>query len=330
VSTLQLSAAFSDNERTRPIASGAVQPEGINLYTSTVFPSEMFWRQLKFGDFDVSEMSMSSLLIAAAHGENDWVGIPVFTTRHFFHTRIVVRADSGIDNPADLRGKRVGVAEYQQTAAVWSRGILQHEFGVDPKDLIWTMERSVERSHGGATGFTPPAGLRFSYMAPEKDLIGMLHAGELDASLNYFTVPNLVDRALTKPADDVVRRLFPDGAAEGRRYFAKTGIYPINHCVVVRRAIHERYPWVALNVFSAFAAAKASIEKKRDEILEPHLTTGILNGDGRKALATEPLPYGIRASRHVLETIAQYQHEQGLTNRAVGLDEIFAKSTLDL
>jgi 4,5-dihydroxyphthalate decarboxylase len=327
---LQLSAVFSDNERTRPLLGGQVQPEGIDLVASSVHPSEMFWRQLKFAEFDVSEMSMSSILIAASRGEHDWVGIPVFTTRSFFHTRAVVRADSGIEKPADLRGKRVGVAEYQQTAAVWSRGVLQHEFGVDPKDLIWTMERTVERSHGGATGFTPPPGLRFSYMPPEKDLIGMLSAGELDASLNYFTVPNLVDRAMTKPDETKVRTLFPDVPGEGRRYFAKTGIYPINHCVVVRRSLHEKYPWIALNIFTAFAEAKAAIEKKRNAILEPHIATGVLNGDAGKALASDPLPYGIRSSKHVLETIAQYQHEQGLTDRVVALDEIFAKSTLDL
>jgi len=330
MSTLQLSAAFSDNERTRPLIGGQIKPEGIELFASTVYPSEMFWRQLKFGDFDVSEMSMSSILIATVRGEHEWVAIPVFTTRYFFHTRAVVRADSGIEKPADLRGKRIGVAEYQQTAAVWSRGVLQHEFGVDPRDLIWTMERTVERSHGGATGFKPPVGVRFSYMAPEKDLIGMLQAGELDASLNYFITPNLVDRALTKPAEGKVRTLFPDPAAEGRRYYAKTGIYPINHCVVVRRSIHEKYPWIALNLYSAFVAAKASIQQKRNAILEPHLATGLLDDEARKALADDPLPYGIRSSRHVLETIAQYQHEQGLTDRVVALDEIFAKSTLDL
>jgi 4,5-dihydroxyphthalate decarboxylase len=122
--------------------------------------SEIFWRQLHFQDFDISETSLSSLLMATAQGNRDWVGIPVFTSRQFFHTNIWVRADAGIEQPADLKGKRVGVPEYQQTAARWARGVLQHEFGVHPKDVEWFMERTPERSHGGATGFQPPAGVK--------------------------------------------------------------------------------------------------------------------------------------------------------------------------
>ena len=330
MATLTLSATLTDNARTRPLLDGAVQPQGISLIASTLHPSEMFWRQLKFAEFDVSEMSMSSLLIAASHGERDWVAIPAFTTRLFFHTRIVVRADAGIDQPSDLRGKRVGVAEYQQTAAVWSRGVLQHEFGVDPKDLIWTMERTPEKSHGGSTGFQPPPGLRFSYMTQDTDLMGMLLAGELDASLNYFTVPNLVDRAKTQPDATKIRRLFRDPGAEARRYYAKTGIYPINHTLVVRRKLYEQQPWIALNLFEAFVAAKELIERERDTILEPHLATGLLEPSAAEGIAVDPMPYGIRANRLVLESIAQYQHEQGLTPRVVALDEVFAPSTLDL
>ena len=116
----------------------------------------MFWRQLKFAEFDVSEMSVSSLIIATANGPTEWVALPIFSMRQFFHTSILVRADSGIMQPSDLRGKRIGVPEYQQTWAVWSRGILADEFGVQPSDMTWYMERSPARSHGGATGFTAP------------------------------------------------------------------------------------------------------------------------------------------------------------------------------
>src|SRR5215831_20056656 len=133
-SKLELSIALSDNPNTRPLLDGRVGAEGIRLIPTAVHPSEMFWRQLRFGEFDVSEMSMSSLLIATARGACPWVALPVFTTREFFHTRILVRTQAGITAPADLRGKRVGVPEYQQTAAIWGRGVLENEFGVRPRD----------------------------------------------------------------------------------------------------------------------------------------------------------------------------------------------------
>ena len=150
---LELSIALSDNERTRPLLEGRVTPQGIRLVPTMVHPSEMFWRQLRFAEFDVSEMSMSSLIISVSRGDTRWVAIPVFTMRKFFHTSIIVRTESGIATPADLRGKRIGVPEYQQTWAIWARGILQHEFGVHAREIEWFMERNPDKSHGGATGF---------------------------------------------------------------------------------------------------------------------------------------------------------------------------------
>ena len=156
---LQLSIAMDVNPRTRPILDGAVRPDGIDLIATPLHPSEMFWRQLKFAEFDVSEMSFSSLIKTMAAGDDRWIGLPVFTTRHFFQNWILVRRDAGIETPADMKGKRVGVPEFQQTAAVWSRGILRHEFGVDQTEMEFWMERTPEHSHGGATGFTPPPGV---------------------------------------------------------------------------------------------------------------------------------------------------------------------------
>ena len=329
--TLELSIALSDNARTRPLLEGRIAPAGIRFVPTTVHPSEMFWRQLRFGDFDISEMSMSSLLIAAARGETRFVGLPIYTMRRFFHTGIWVRADRGIAAPADLVGKRVGVPEYQQTSAIWSRGILQHEFGVRAQDLEWFMERGPDRSHAAATGFTPPAGVRINQIPADRNIGDMLARGELDATVHYLKEANLVDRSrvdLASVAD--VRPLFPDLAAEGRRYHAKTGLYPINHCVVVRRSLLERHPWIALNVYGAFVAAKDDIRSRTDAALQPYFETGALADGARKALAHDPMPYGVQAARPVLETIAQYVHEQGLTPRRVGLEEVFAASTLEL
>jgi 4,5-dihydroxyphthalate decarboxylase len=327
---LELSLALSDNENTRPLLDGVVSAEGIRLIPTTVHPSEMFWRQLKFGEFDVSEMSMSSLLIATARGPTPWVALPVFTSRAFFHTWAWVRADAGIAKPTDLRGKRVGVPEYQQTAAIWGRGVLEHEFDVHAREIEWFMERAPEKSHGGATGFTPPAGVKLNYIPPDSNIGEMLVGGKLDATLLYIANKNLVDRSRIDLASDSRARPLFDIEKEGWRYYAVTGIYPINHTVVVRRALLEKHPWLALNLYSAFAAARAEVLRAGNEMLRPYYVTGLIEPETKQELANDPMAYGIKASRKVLETIAQYVHEQGLTTRRVKIEELFAPNTMDL
>ncbi len=328
---LQLSLVMGPNPRSTPVLDGHVKPEGIEFTSTRMHPSEIFWRQLSFAEFDVSEMSMSSLLMAIAGGNRDWVGLPIFTSRHFFHTWAWVRTSAGIERPEDLKGKRVGVPEYQQTAALWSRGALKHEWGVEPEDLDWYMERPPERSHGGATGFKPPAGVRFQYIPENKNIGSMLADGELDATLLYVASANLVDRSrLRLEGDPRFRLLFPDPQAEGRRYFAKTGLFPINHGMVVRRSIVEKHPWVVLNIFNAFQQAKEQSLRAARELAEPFLTLGWLPPEAARGLAQDPYPYGVRSNQKVLETIAQYSHEQGLTPRVMDLGEVFAPATMDL
>jgi 4,5-dihydroxyphthalate decarboxylase len=327
---LELSAALGDHARARPLVDGSVTAAGIRLLGTTLGGSETFWRQLKFAEFDVSEMSMSSLLIATSQGPTPWVAIPVFT-RLFHYTGALVRTDRGIETPADLRGKRLGVPEYQQTAAVWSRGILKDHFGVDPTEIEWFMERPPEVSHGGASGFVPPPGIRLQYIPRETNMGEMVAAGTLDGALLYIASNNLVDRSrINLRAHPKVRLLFPDPAAEKRRFYAATGIFPINHTVVVRRSIIEAHPWVARSLYDAFMTVKAQLRAEFDEQLEPFYTAGLLGEPERKALAGDPFAYGISAARPVLETIARYAHDQGLTKRLVALDELFAQSTMDL
>jgi 4,5-dihydroxyphthalate decarboxylase len=327
---LPLSIALSDNPNTRPLIDGEVAPEGIALTPTVVHPSEMFWRQLKFGEFDVSEMSMSSLVISTSRGPTPWVALPVFTTREFFHTRILVRADAGIATPADLRGKRVGVPEYQQTAAIWARGALENEFGVAPREMEFFMERG-DKSHGGATGFKPPPGVTVNQIPANTNIGEMLTRGELDATLLYLTNANLVDRSrIDLSADKRIRTLFPDRAAEGRRYYAKTGIYPINHTVVVRRTLVEQHPWIALNLYAAFASARAAVLRAGATALASHFETGVLGDDVRRVIASDPMAYGVKATRKVLDTIADYVHAQGLAARRIAIEELFAPQTMDL
>jgi 4,5-dihydroxyphthalate decarboxylase len=318
---LELSASMLPNARTRPILDGSVQPQGIRLIASPSGAPELFWRQLKFSEFDISEMSVASLTIATSKAPTEWVALPVFSMRRFFHSQILVRAAAGIDKPEDLRGKRIGVPEYQQTGAVWCRGVLSDEFGLDPRDSLWFMERTPEISHGGATGFVPPPGIRFEYIPPPNSIGAMLLDGTLDATLLYIE-PSIVDRSTANLKVPAIRSLFPDSAAEAHRYFAKTAVYPINHTLVVRRSILEREPWIGRSLFDAFMEAKGIAGHRRASLLAPFDDTGITDG-APKAAEADVMAYGIKANKHILEMVMRHLEEQGLTERRMKLEEVF-------
>lgn len=330
--SLRISLGITPNPRTWPIIDGRARPDAIELDTTVLHAGELFWRQLHFGDFDLSEMSFSSLIMAIARGDDRWVGLPIFTTRYFFHTMVLVRRGSGIKTPADLKGRRVGVPEYQQTAALWSRGVLEHEFGVSPRDMEFFMERLPAHSHAGAVGFQAPPGVTINQIPPEKSIGGMMLSGELDASLLYLYAPKptLTDRS----TDDLVNHpditpLFPDPVAEGLRYFNKTGMFHINHGMVIRREIAEKHPWAVLNIFKAFQQANTIADAEREEQALYHFTSGRLPPELRPVLRERLVHHGVKTNRKVLETAAQYSFEQGLTPRLMKLDEVFAEATLD-
>ncbi len=323
---LTLSLAMAENPRTRPILNGTIKPQGIDIVPSVVDVAELFWRQMKFADFDISEMSMSSLMMMKAAGNQDWVGIPVFTTRRFFHTVCWVRKAAGIDSPADLKGKRIGVPEYQQTAALWTRGAFQHEWGIAPTDVEFWMERVPTHSHAGAVAFKPPPGVAIHQIPPEKSIGSMMLSGELDAAICYNAKHTLVDRSTVElAAHPDIKPMFADAIAEGVRYNRKTGLFPINHGMVIRRHIHEKHPWIALNILAAFDEANALAGKQRAEHLEYYIQTGRVE---RNAVHEPIVRHGVKANRQVLETAAQYSLEQGLTPRLMRMEDLFAPSTL--
>lgn len=325
---LDLSIALSDGVLVRPLVEGAVGPQGINLIPTVVHPSEMFWRQLHYGDFDISEMSLSSLMIATDRGDRRWTALPIYTMRRFFHTGVLVRKGAGIATAADLAGKRVGVPEYQQTSAIWTRGILEESFGVDLRSIEWFMERGPDRSHGSATGFHPPPGIRLNQIPADSNIGRMLFQGELDATLLYLNDPNLVDRSRLD-IGQVTQRLFKDPAAEGRRFHEATGLYPVNHALVVRRELAERHPWIVLNLYSSFQEAKRRVRDAALAVTSPAVELGWIDADAA-ALDRDPLPYGLAAARREIETVASYVHRQGLTSRQLAPEELFAASTLAL
>jgi 4,5-dihydroxyphthalate decarboxylase len=333
---LKLSFISAFNERVDPLMKGAAQAEGIEIVPTYSHPSETFWRQLKFQEFEAGEMSMSSYLIARERGFN-LIALPVFPSRRLFHTELSYNIDSGVKKPGDLAGKRIGIGEYQQTAALWQRGILEHDFGVSQYNVHWYMERTEELSHGGATGFKPPEGISFQRIPPEKSMASMLVGGELDAAaINspWKNMPNVIGRSHRIPGNgdwSRVKLLFPDRITEGRRFFQKWQFLPVNHAYTIRGDVYEKYPWVAFNLYTAFVKAKEHFNAR----LADSIPTALFFGREYLAMTQEifgadPYPYGVKANRKMLETLIDFSHEQGLITKKPKVEELFAASTLGL
>lgn len=332
--TLGFISAF--NERVEPLMNGAVEAEGVELIPTYSHPAETFWRQLKFGEFEVAEMSMSSYLIARSQGA-DMIALPVFPSRRLFQTELSYHVDSGITKPEDLAGKRLGVAEYQQTAALWIRGILEHDFGVSQYKIHWYMERSEEMSHGGATGFKPPPGISFSRIAPDKSLASTLLENEMDVAhvaSPWVLQANTLDRSSRiggKGDWNKIKPLFPDRMAEAARFHKKHGFLPVNHAYIIRGDVYKKYPWLASSLYTGFVEAKALAREKMLERIPTALFFGReYAAMTRDMIGDDPFPYGVKPNMAMLDTVTSYSHEQGLTPRKMKAEELFAAETLDL
>ena len=330
--TLGFISAF--NERVEPLMNGTIKVDGVELIPTYSHPAETFWRQLKFGEFEVAEMSMSSFLIARSQGA-DMIALPAFPSRRLFQTELSYHVDSGITKPEDLAGKRLGVAEYQQTAALWIRGILEHDFGVSQYKIHWYMERSEEMSHGGATGFKPPPGISFSRIDKSKSLKSTLLAHELDVAhvaSPWVLQANALDRSSRIGGDDwsKIRPLFPDRMAEGARFYRQHGFLPVNHAYIIRGDVHRKHPWLAAKLYDGFVRAKTAANEKLTEQIPAALIFGPeYLAQTRALVGDDPFPFGIKANRAMLDMIIGFSHEQGLTPRQMKIDELFAASLLD-
>jgi 4,5-dihydroxyphthalate decarboxylase len=333
---LRLGFISAFNERVEPLMNGTITAEGIELIPTYSHPAETFWRQLKFGEFEVAEMSMSSFLIAKSQGA-DMIALPVFPSRRLFQTELSYHVDSGITKPEDLTGKKLGVAEYQQTAALWIRGILEHDFGVSQYKIHWYMERSEAMSHGSATGFKPPPGISFNRIAQNKSLASTLLENELDVAhvaSPWVLQANALDRSsrIAGKGDwSKIKPLFPDRMAEGARFYKNHGFLPVNHAYIIRGDIYKKYPWVAFNLYTGFVKAKALAREKLLERIPSALFFGPeYAAMTREIIGDDPFPFGIKANKAMLDTIIGFSHEQGLTPRKMKIEELFAEQTLGL
>ncbi|MCI2422235.1 hypothetical protein MOQ72_32865 [Saccharopolyspora sp. K220] len=333
MSDQRLSLAIADYDRVAALADGRVAVPGAELDVRTLAPSETFYRMLNEDAFDVSEMSLSSYLIARQQGRA-WTAIPVFPNRNAFHLGLYVSERSGIRRPEELRGRRVGLTEYQVTAAVWTRGVLAHDFGVDPTAVEWYVERTPELSHGGETGFRPAPGVQVHPMPSGQTLESMLVAGELDAVLPS-PYPGMASRLNRTSEHDLkripgVRRLFADPWAEAARVYREHGFLHCNHTVVVQNRHLERDPDLALNLFRAFVEAK---QLAYDDLRRLERSSLLLGGprldDQQEVFGDDPFPYGFAGSAKALRTLVGYSHEQGLISAKPEVEDLFATSTLD-
>ncbi|HXQ50485.1 MAG TPA: ABC transporter substrate-binding protein [Stellaceae bacterium] len=326
MSKLRLTLACWDYDRARALADGSVAPEGIDLNVLELPVEETFFRMLRHREFDAAEMSLSSYVVSASRENPPFIAIPVFPSRLFRHNGIFINTGSGIREPKDLVGKRIGVPEYQLTAPVWQRGILQDEYGVDPASVEYFTGGEEDPGREEKVALDLPAKFRVRAIAPGKTLSAMLAEGELDA----ITAPRNPSTFRTRP--DRVRRLFENYIEVERAYHRKTRIFPIMHTVVLRRDLYASHPWVAQSLVKAFVEAKRRAQANLDVVaaIKTMLPWQIAYvEETRRELGEDWWPYGFEANRHVLETFLRYHHEQGLSRRRLKPEELFAPETFE-
>ena len=346
-----ISIASGGYDRIRAIRDGTVKVEGCTVTYHVVEPNQLFVRNLKNQEFDVSEMSFSTYIALRDQGRAHYTAIPVFLSRAFRHSAIFVRSGRGIASPADLKGKRVGTPEYFTTMLVWLRGILSDEYGITPSDLHWRLgppeqpmrqpppEPSPAQPRAGGSTVTQQSNqsrqqptsvgraeenVDIETIPVGKTLAGMLATGELDAI--FSARPPSCFRQAQAGKDGVVR-LFPDYRAVEQAYYRKTGIYPLMHAVGIRNSLVEQHPWIARTLFNAFARAKDIAVADFEKLSAFALTLPWIEAEYRATqavLGEDIWPYGAEANRKAIDTLCRYLHEQGFTQQRMGVDGLFA------
>jgi len=327
VVNLPITIACGNYDRTRAIRDGRVKVDGCDVTYLPLYPEEIFHRAFKFQEFDVSELSFSSYLRTIAAGTSAYIGIPAFVSRIFRHSGIYIRTDAGIRTPADLRGKRIGLPEYQITAVVWMRGMMQHEYGVAPNEIHWRNGGQEEPGRGERTPLKPIPGLDLKSLEGDQTLVGMLRKGELDA-LFTARAPSSFLRG-----EPHIARLFANTRAAEQAYYKKTKLFPIMHLIGVRRTLVERHPWLPVSLYKAFCEAKSLAMVDLRDVNALMVTLPWLEAETNETIAVmgnDFWKYGVHENLPEIEALTQYAHEQGLTERKVGVEELFAPSVFEI
>jgi 4,5-dihydroxyphthalate decarboxylase len=317
---VHLTLALNEYDHVRDLLDGTIHAEGIDLTVLRLPVEEIFYRFTIHREWDVSEMSFAKFIALTSQGDDSLVGLPVFVSRAFRHSSLYVRADSDITRPEQLAGKRVGLPEWAQTAAIYSRGMLAHDYGVDLTSIHWHQAGVNDPGRVEKVKLNLPEGIRYTPV-PDKSLTGMLLSGDVDALLTARPP------APYGKADGRVRRVFEDYREVELDYWKRTGIFPIMHLIAIRRDVYDRHRWVAMNLLKAFEEAKnRSLARIRD------ITASFLPlpwvpdtaNTSRSVLGEDFWPYGIEANRTTLDAFAQYAFEQGVCQRKVPVEELFA------
>ncbi len=314
-------------DRTRALFDGSVRAAGIELSCSAHGPYELFQRVAQTVDFDVAEMSASTYLSLVAAGDERYTAIPVFLSRLFRHGYIFVHGPGDVREPADLAGRRVGVPDYEMTAAVWQRAVLMHDYGVQPEQIQWFQGGELIPGFVKRVELPPRPGLSIEVIPEERTLHEMVATGEIDAVLCPHRPAALTD------GSGRVRRLFPDYVTVEQDYYRRTAIFPIMHLVVVRRDLYEQHPWIVASLTAAFGEAQALGWKRLGELGALAVMLPWLSRDLEELSALmgpEHWPYGFRANEAVLSALCRYSYEQGLCSRELRPQEIFAPETHEL
>lgn len=326
MSKLKLTMACWNYDRTRAFVDGAVAPEGIDLNVMGLPVEETFFRMLRHREFDIAELSLSSYVVSLFHPERPFIAIPVFPSRAFRHSGIYINAASGIREPKDLIGRRVGTPEYQLTAVVWIRGILAEHYDVPITSVRYYTGGQEEPGRAEKIRLELPPEIRVERIGSDDTLSAMLASGAIDA-LYAPRAPSSLYSGAGK-----VKRLFDDFMAVEREYFRRTRIFPIMHTVVIRRDIYDRDPWVAQSLYKAWSAAQQETYRDLNEtsalkVMLPWLIAHV--EEARREMGDDFWPYGLEPNRHVLATFLRYSYEQALSRELLTADRLFAPETLE-
>lgn len=325
MSKLQLSIAMGDYDRTRALLDARVRIDGVDPVYMTLYPEEMFFRAMRSQDFDISELSFSSYAVKTANGDCPYVAVPVFLSRAFRHTSIYVRKDR-IKTPQDLKGKRVGLPEYQLSANVWARALLQDDYGVHPEDVHWIRGGIETPGRPEKVALRLPPGVRLDAAPADTTISEMLARGEIDG----FMAPRPPSAHVLR--DPKVGWLFDDPTAVAKDYYRRTKVFPIMHVVGIRKSLAEAHPWLPAAVFKAFSQAKAAALEALSDTSATKVTLPFVEEQlkaAREAMGEDYWSYGVAPNRATIETFLRHHYAQGLSARRLSVDEIFHPATYE-